>query len=50
MIFIYLLIFGCAGFSFLGGLLCSYGGWGLLFVAARGLLTAVASLIAEHGL
>ena len=28
----------------------SCGEWGLLFVAARGLLTAVASLVAEHGL
>ena len=24
--------------------------WGLLFVVVRGLLTAVASLVAEHGL
>ena len=30
--------------------LCSCGEWGLLFVAVRGLLTAVASLVAEHGL
>ena len=28
----------------------SCGEWGLLFVAVRGLLVAVASLIAEHGL
>ena len=28
----------------------SCGEWGLLFVAVRGLLTAVASLVAEHGL
>ena len=28
----------------------SCGEWGLLFVAVRGLLTAVASLIVEHGL
>ena len=29
---------------------CSCGEWGLLFVAVRGLLVAVASLVAEHGL
>ena len=28
----------------------SCGEWGLLFVAVRGLLTAVTSLAAEHGL
>ena len=28
----------------------SWGEWGLLFVAVRGLLIAVASLVAEHGL
>ena len=28
----------------------SCGEWGLLFVAVRGLLIAVASLFAEHGL
>ena len=28
----------------------SCGKWGLLFIAVRGLLVAVASLIAEHGL
>ena len=28
----------------------SCGDWGLLFVAVRGLLIAVASLVAEHGL
>ena len=28
----------------------SCGEWGLLFVAVRGLLIAVASLVAEHGL
>ena len=32
------------------GLLCSCGEWGLLFVAVRKLLIAVASLVAEHGL
>ena len=28
----------------------SYGEWGLIFVAVCGLLIAVASLVAEHGL
>ena len=31
-------------------LFSSCGEWGLLFVAVRGLLIAVASLVAEHGL
>ena len=49
--FIYLFIFGCIGSS----LLCtrafsSCGERGLLFVAVRGLVIAVASLVAEHGL
>ena len=30
--------------------LSSCGKWGLLFVVVRGLLIAVASLVAEHGL
>ena len=29
---------------------CSCCGWGLLFVMVHGLLIAVASLVAEHGL
>ena len=43
--------FGCVGF-----LHCctqafsSCGEWGLLFVVVHGLLTAVVSLVAEHGL
>ena len=32
------------------GLLSSCGEWGLLFIAVHGLLLAVASLFAEHGL
>ena len=49
--FIYLFIFGCVGSS----LLCarafsSCGERGLLFIGVRGLLIAVASLVAEHGL
>ena len=35
----------CCAWSF-----SSCSGWGLLFVAVHGLLIAVASLIAEHGL
>ena len=42
--FIYLFIYGCAqAFS-------SFGERGLLFVAVRRLLIAVASLVVEHGL
>ena len=47
--FIYLFLaalgFGCCTRAF-----SSCGEWGLLFVAVRGLLTVVASLVAEHGL
>ena len=45
----------CCGFFFLAALGCcaqafsSYGKQGLLFIAVRGLLIAVASLVAEHG-
>ena len=47
----YLLIFGCVGSL----LLCAWlslvaVSGGLLFVAVRGLLITVASLVAEHGL
>ena len=50
-LFIYLFIFGCVGSL----LLCAWafsscGERGLLFVAVRRLLIAVASLVAEHGL
>ena len=49
--FIYLLfIFGCIGSSLLHAAFSSCGERGLLFVAVRGLLIAVASLVAEHGL
>ena len=45
---IYLFIYGCVGSSLLRvGFSC--GEQGLLFVAVRRLLTAVASLVAEHG-
>ena len=33
-----------------GATFSSCGEWGLLFVLVRGLLIAVASLVAEHGL
>ena len=36
---------GCCAWAF-----SSCGEWGLLFVAVRGLLIAVASLVAENGL
>ena len=49
-IFIYLFIHGCVGFCFCMRAFSSCGKRGLLFVAVRGLLIAVASLIAEHGL
>ena len=49
--FIYLFIFGCIGSLLLrGGFLFSCGERGLLFVAVRRLLIAVASLVVEHGL
>ena len=49
--FIYLFIFGCVGSLLLcAGFLSSYGEWGLLFFAVRGLLIVVASLVVEHGL
>ena len=44
-IFIYLFWLRCHARTFSG---CSE--WGLLFVAVRGLLIAVASLVVEHGL
>ena len=48
-LFVYLFIFGCIGSSLLpAGFSC--GERRLLFVAVHGLLTAVASLVAEHGL
>ena len=42
--------FGCAGSSLLRRLFCSCDEWGLLFIAACGLLIAVASLVSEPGL
>ena len=46
----YLFVFGCVGSSLLRAAFSSCGEWGLLFVAMRGLLIVVASLVAEHGL
>ena len=48
-VYIILFIYGCAGSSLLHRLFSSCGEWELLFVAVWGLLTAVASLVAEHG-
>ena len=48
--FIYLFI-GCVGSLLLcAGFLSSCGEQGLLFIVVHGLLIAVASLVAEHGL
>ena len=49
-LFILFIIFGCVGSSLLRGLFSSWGERGLLFIAVHGLLIAVASLVAEHGL
>ena len=46
----YVFIFGCFGSLLLCVAFSSCGEWGLLFIAVRGLLIAVASLVAEHGL
>ena len=46
----YSFIFGCVGSLLLRMAFSSCGEWELLFVAVCGLLTAVASLVAEHGL
>ena len=47
---LFILIFGCVGSLLLRGAFSSCGEQGLLFVAVRGLLIAVASLVVEHGL
>ena len=50
-LFIYLFIFGCVGSLVLHArAFSSCGERGLLFVEVRGLLVAVASLVAEHRL
>ena len=48
-LFIYLFL-AVLGLRFCLRAFCSCGEWGLLFVAVRGLLIAVASLVVEHGL
>ena len=50
MFFIYLLYFFIFGCIAVHGLSSSCGERGLLFIAVHGLLIAVASLVAEHGL
>ena len=47
LFFLNLFIFGCVGSSLLHA---GCGEQGLLFVAVRGLLTAVASLVVQHRL
>ena len=47
---IILLIYFWMCWGFVVGLFSSCGKWGLLLVEVRGLLTAVASLVTEHGL
>ena len=49
-LFLYFFILGCAGSSLPRRLFSSCGEWGLLFVEVCGLLLAVPSLLAEHGL
>ena len=48
--FIYLFILAVLGLSCCGRAFSSCGERGLLFIAVRGLLIAVASFVAEHGL
>ena len=49
-LFVYLFIYGCVGSPLLRAGFLSCGERGLLFVVVRGLLIAVASLVADHGL
>ena len=49
-IYFYLFIFGCDGSRCCAWTFSSCSERGLLFIAVRGLLTVVASLVAEHGL
>ena len=50
--YLFLFIYFCLRWVFVAarGLFSSCGERGLLFVVVRGLLVAVASLVAEHGL
>ena len=49
-LFIYSFVYGCVGSLLLRAGFLSRTEWGLLFLAVLGLLIAVASLVAEHGL
>ena len=49
-LFIYLLFLAALGLRYCVQAFSSCGEQGLLFIAVRGLLIAVASLVAEHGL
>ena len=49
-LFVFFFFFGCAGSSLLRRLFSSCDERGLLFIAACGLLIAVASLVSEPGL
>ena len=44
------LFLAAVGLRYCAWAFSSCGEWGLLFVVVRGLLIAVASLVAEHGL
>ena len=50
VIFIYLFILAVLGLRCCTRAFSSCSEWGLLFIAVRGLLIAVPSLVAEHGL
>ena len=49
-LFLFLFFWAALGLHCCAQALPSCGEWGLLFLAVRGLLIAVASLVAEHGL
>ena len=49
-LFIYLFILAVLGLRFCARAFSSCGKWGSLFIAVRGPLTIVASLVAEHRL
>ena len=50
LIYLFYLFLAALGLHCCTRAFSSCGEWGLLFVAVCGLLTAVASLVAEHGL
>ena len=49
-IYLFIIFLAALGLRCYAQAFSSCSEWGLLFVAVRGLLTAVASLVAEHGL